>query len=1241
MIPLSEYYTLEAFYDATLGETWNYHLENSVKWDFSDPSSADPCTWDGVYCTCSTGCNVNKLSLVNFNLTGYIPDLQNLTHLDRIFMAHNALYGTLDCFSKLPLLYLSIHDNYFEGSLDPLSNLTSLYYLGLTDNFIEGDLKALRNLVSLEYVYLYTNLLSGSLNGVSGLRFIQYISISDNYYIYGNLSEVRNLTTLKSLEISNSHLTGDLSHLTELTALLSIELSGNYLVGPVEYVGKLTALTKLDLGFNSLSGYLVDLNGLTNLVALLLHQNHDIVGTLADISTLSKAKCLILYGTYITGETSDIAIFPALKYLDFYALSIYGSLYDIRHMVSLVYLDLSANYITGNLEDISNLKNMTKLYLSENFIEGNIDKVNGMSKLNNLDLSYNTHIIGSLESFQPSQDMEVLVLQHNSLTGDVPSSIYNLQKLRVLNLARNCLSASLTDVCNAKSLEYLILDGLHTQNGCRKVMPVKFYDTIYSTTASVTNVPTCLYSMPNLMSLHLASNGITGSLPADAVLGVNFTEFVMSNNQMRSVIPDVFQSHYWVTLDLSYNKFTGTLQDSLTVKESVTLNVNRLSGDIPTSLYNTTDVNILTDNLFECSDEVLARLHDEVGGAYVCESSSFNAISILWVELVGTVVLLLLVSKMNIVEDPENYCVVRYAYAVIGYVKRKVAHVQRMYNVRDIIALSKLSVPTENINKFVEVTRNIRLLCAVIVGVYLFIFMPLYSAFSVYFGTYDYQYAWTVSAAFMSGAPVGITLFVLYVLALFALFYVIRYPAADAMVHNSKLPTSLKYYLVFGVIFVVNLAVVLPLNGVYVYVLLNYDQTIVSVVGFVSSFFKVIWTSYILVSIVRFAEDKILESKSHDLKELAILFIINIIFMPCLATSLVDPNCFYDTIYAPEISVSALNYYVDVYFRGNNPIIVYYSEYYNSEPLQLSWSYSYQCTSFILTSFATIFLYQSLLSTILPPILHHIKNKSITYVRSYPDSCVSKLLNLLPVFVTSYTGYVFNVTRINEALIQRFILQLVGSFAVLFSFGVMVPLLGLVIFMAIVGQTWYMQYVIGRYVNAILKKATLSHQEKEVLITEVDSELKDVGVVLMRSSWQILLFIGVFYGCFVFDIIGDVEGNRAANWAPISLFIISIALYVSPFYFKSYIFLTKQLARGGHTNQHHHHHHEKLELYNFANESGSDESIRLSMSGAATKIFTTINPMNSTFAESKEPSEPPGDDASQGSGTTPPLPVVI
>ncbi|XP_076881573.1 protein STRUBBELIG-RECEPTOR FAMILY 8-like [Bidens hawaiensis] len=102
---------------------------------------------------------------------------------------------------------------------------------------------------------------------------------------------------------------------------------------------------------------------------------------------------------------------------------------------------------------------------------------------------------------------------------------------------------------------------------------------------------------PNLTSLKLANNNITGNLPYSVSLMFNLNYVNLSHNMLSQNIGDIFNNlTSLTTLDLSYNNFTGDLPNSISSLSSIsTFHVqnNQLTGSL-NSLAGLplTDVNI-------------------------------------------------------------------------------------------------------------------------------------------------------------------------------------------------------------------------------------------------------------------------------------------------------------------------------------------------------------------------------------------------------------------------------------------------------------------------------------------------------------------------------------------------------------------------------------------------------------------------------------------------------------------------
>jgi small basic protein len=127
-----------------------------------------------------------------------------------------------------------------------------------------------------------------------------------------------------------------------------------------------------------------------------------------------------------------------------------------------------------------------------------------------------------------------------------------------------------------------------------------------------------------------------------------------------------------------------------------------------------------------------------------------------------------------------------------------------------------------------------------------------------------------------------------------------------------------------------------------------------------------------------------------------------------------------------------------------------------------------------------------------------------------------------------------------------------------------VPILGFVTFLSIIAQTVYMEYRIGVYIYPLFWSERVSNdsvvqcrisevriddsQERQNRLKTLDTDLENILEVLralLQSTWQVLLFIGPFFGFIIFDIIGDEFGYRRALWAPVSLVLICVTMYLT------------------------------------------------------------------------------------------------
>lgn len=175
----------------------------------------------------------------------------------------------------------------------------------------------------------------------------------------------------------------------------------------------------------------------------------------------------------------------------------------------------------------------------------------------------------------------------NQFTGALPTKLFGIESLDLFTASINCLHGTIPEsVCDSPLLNEFALDGASSASACQtSLFPESFGFKTYSLrNHRITGtIPSCLFNMPNIHLLHLSGNEMTGSLSSDLQLSESLEILVLSHNQLSGDIPKAIQTHPWETLDLSYNRLSGTLSHfKKHLNSTLNLEVNRLSGNICT-----------------------------------------------------------------------------------------------------------------------------------------------------------------------------------------------------------------------------------------------------------------------------------------------------------------------------------------------------------------------------------------------------------------------------------------------------------------------------------------------------------------------------------------------------------------------------------------------------------------------------------------------------------------------------------
>lgn len=608
----------------------------------------------------------------------------------------------------------------------------------------------------------------------------------------------------------------------------------------------------------------------------------------------------------------------------------------------------------------------------------------------------------------------------------------------------------------------------------------------------------------------------------------NLTILNINSNRFTGTLSSNISNHAFEVFDISNNQITGNLDFNLDPKEGLEkmllhAETNRLSGPVNAKFIDMyRSVDILSGNHISCNTLPNADVvYIDSPFFSECETRPVYFSIFIWLIALGVASVICVINYKRI-----------YKYAFLWIRLYKSCLSDELNQVPFTRAIHLIAV-LEKLNKLIFISS----LCAITALV------AIYSGFEfsenantdykVMFEKYNYAF----SGLYLKSTSPAVVLFIVYTLMTMMMVYTVyRIFLFDwAVLSNATIflrpradSTSATFCIISRYVVVgLYLGISFASNFAYVYGLSKVENVLPLQLGF--TIFKTLYQSYGSNLLLVFLRKNAYLTKFESALFHTIINIFSTIINPCLATLVVDANCFRDYVFdRADIDISYSYEYcatIDVTTGSciSTGVISIPSSF--TPPF----IYGHNCRDAVFGNYIPLILLSCAFNTFVYPFLYILLTSTI---KSFNDP--------VTLFIFSLDSKILIFEDSLVSLIEGIIFDLV----LMILFGIVYPLCFLFLVIDVTSKIYLLirrlQLYIEVYQRTINKNTELDKENSEYL----ENIVSDAVLIAPYLIWPCLGSASVIFGFYLFDMAWDTNTKDLGDLsAPIAFLVLTITSF--------------------------------------------------------------------------------------------------